>query len=55
MARAPSLPLVGATRYARADRRLRQGQVPATGASAYVLAGAVAVLGAALAAALLVG
>jgi putative membrane protein len=45
--------VTGAARYARADRSLRTGRVPATGVAAYLLAGAIAVLGIGLALALL--
>ncbi|HVM26344.1 MAG TPA: DUF202 domain-containing protein [Mycobacteriales bacterium] len=45
--------VTGAVRYRQADLSLRRGRVPATGPAAYALAGAIAVLGVGLAAALL--
>lgn len=47
--------LAGAARYQRADVALKSGRVPATGVAGYLLAGAVAVVGVALGAALLLG
>lgn len=44
----------GGWRYAHADRALRRGVLPSTGLAGYLLAGAVGLLGLALAVALLV-
>ncbi|HWH30691.1 MAG TPA: DUF202 domain-containing protein [Mycobacteriales bacterium] len=45
--------VAGAVRFARADAALKRGRVPATGIAGYLLAGAVAVVGAGLLVALL--
>jgi putative membrane protein len=47
--------LTGAVRFHRADRALRGGRLPTSGVAAYLLAAAIAVIGAGLAAALLLG
>lgn len=47
--------LVGARRYQRADAALKGGRVPSTGVAGYLLAGAIALVGVALTAAVLLG